>query len=139
MIVLTPRSFVRAAVVCVAIIATADEAAAQGSTSDTSANPVYAGCKAFAQNQPASDPQMFNMKGFCAGVLHALAFVSPYLERGPEFRSCVPPESTAAQLAQVVVKFLDEHPERMHEDFRVLALEAFHNAWPCNLNGTKSP
>src|SRR5262249_42718952 len=110
MIVVTPRSFVRA-VVCVAIIATADKAAAQASTSDTSANPVYAGCKAFADSQPVSDPQVYNIENFCSGVVHGLAFLSRFL--APQTRSCVPPTSNSQQLARVVVKFLDEHPERM--------------------------
>jgi hypothetical protein len=129
MTVLASRSFVRA-VVCLAIIATADDTAAQASSSDTSAKHVYAACKAFEQNQPISDPQVYNLEGFCSGVVHGLAGISSSL--AVELQSCVPPASTPAELALVVVKFLDEHPERMNEDFRLLVLEAFHNAWPCS-------
>jgi hypothetical protein len=64
-------------------------------------------------------------------VLHGLAYVARILTR-PDLVSCAPPDSRASQLARVVVKFLDEHPERMNEDFRLLAMEAFHRAWPCN-------
>jgi hypothetical protein len=33
----------------------------------------------------------------------------------------------------VVVKYIDERPERMHERFTKLAYEALKAAWPCKL------
>ncbi len=117
--------------ICATLIAFASQADAQPTTADTSANAVYSGCKAFAQGQPTTNAQLAMLGNFCSGVLHGLAGVSQYVTP-PEWHSCTPPNSDAAQLARVVIRFLDEHPERMHEDFRRLALEAFHQAWPCN-------
>jgi hypothetical protein len=43
----------------------------------------------------------------------------------------VPDGATIFQLVRVVVKHIEAHPERMHEDFHNLALEALRTAWPC--------
>jgi Rap1a immunity proteins len=32
----------------------------------------------------------------------------------------------------VVIKYIEARPERMHEPFADLALEALKAAWPCN-------
>jgi Rap1a immunity proteins len=44
---------------------------------------------------------------------------------------CVPDRSTVGQAVRVVVAYIDQRPERMHEYFEVLALEALRRAWPC--------
>ena len=38
---------------------------------------------------------------------------------------------TADQATRVVVKFLEQAPELLHQDFRALAIVAFQRAWPC--------
>jgi hypothetical protein len=35
------------------------------------------------------------------------------------------------QAVGVVVRYIDQRPERMHEKFMTLALEALQQAWPC--------
>ena len=35
------------------------------------------------------------------------------------------------QVIRVIVAYIDKRPERMHEDFALLTLEALKNAWPC--------
>jgi len=40
-------------------------------------------------------------------------------------------KSDDSQSILVVVAFLEAHPQRLHEDFVRLALEAFQQAWPC--------
>jgi hypothetical protein len=39
--------------------------------------------------------------------------------------------ATNDQLVRVVVAYIDARPERMHESFAVVALEALQAAWPC--------
>ncbi len=90
---------------------------------------MFFGCKAFAEGQMA-DQQLYGLGNFCSGVVHGLAYLSNNLP--PDSRSCIPATSTARQLARVVVKYIEAHPERMHEDFKQLAVEAFHYAWPCS-------
>jgi Rap1a immunity proteins len=103
-------------------------ATAQSVQEDTSANSVFLGCKAFVENR-ATNAQLVSAANFCSGVVHALGYAGKTLP--PEYQSCVPPTSDARQLARVVVNYIEAQPQRMHEDFRALVLEAFHNAWPC--------
>jgi hypothetical protein len=38
------------------------------------------------------------------------------------------------QSVTVVVKWLEQHPRRWKEDFRMLASYALHDTWPCRRN-----
>ena len=44
---------------------------------------------------------------------------------------CKPANVTNFQMVRVVVKYIDDRPERQHENFKVLAIEALGAAWPC--------
>jgi hypothetical protein len=45
---------------------------------------------------------------------------------------CMPEgQTTVAQQVRIVAAYIDARPNRLHEDFRVLALEALKDAWPC--------
>jgi len=101
--------------------------------SDTSASAWYQACKAFVERRLDANSVAFG--NFCSGVVHGLAFVGPTLL--PEMKFCAPPTSDANQLIRVVLQYVDAQPQRMHEDFRQLALEAFRNAWPgpCKSSG----
>ena len=112
-----------------ALIVSASEAAAQPPTGDTSVNAIFRGCKAIVEGQ-TRDAQLYALGNFCGGIVVGLASVGQQLSL-PEWQSCAPATSEARQLAQVVVNYIETHPERMREDFRRLTLEAFHDAWPC--------
>jgi cytochrome c5 len=58
--------------------------------------------------------------GHCGGVVYGLMYAT-----------CHPSGVTAAQAINVVLAYIGRHPQRMHEDFRTLAIEAMHEAWPC--------
>jgi Ssp1 endopeptidase immunity protein Rap1a len=47
--------------------------------------------------------------------------------RGP----CFPDNAPILQLARVLVKWLREHPERLHEYKNILTTDAFNDAFPC--------
>ena len=104
-------------------------AAAQPANGDASANAMFRGCKAFVEGR-AADAQLYGLGNYCAGIVIGLASVGQDLSR-PEWQSCAPGTTNAQQLARVVVDFMEARPERMHEDFKRLTLEAFHDAWPC--------
>lgn len=44
---------------------------------------------------------------------------------------CFPSASTIGQDARVLVKWLNDHPERLHEDANLLTFTAFQSAYPC--------
>src|SRR5262249_32402699 len=123
------RDFPIRAVVSATLFVSATEATAQESPGDNSANSVFSGCKAFVEGRTTSS-KLHAEGNFCSGAVHALAGVGKYLSP-PEWQSCVPANSTAGQLARVVINYIEARPQRMHEDFRLLTLEAFHYAWPC--------
>lgn len=45
---------------------------------------------------------------------------------------CVPANKiTGGQVARVIVKYLKDHPERLHENETFLAIQALQAAFPC--------
>jgi hypothetical protein len=44
---------------------------------------------------------------------------------------CVPYEATTAELVRVVVKFLNDHPTKLHEYMGGVVISAFRDAYPC--------
>jgi hypothetical protein len=52
---------------------------------------------------------------------------------------CFPNEHTIGQDARVLVKFLSDHPERLHEAARILVLAAFEKAYPCEQKPKPKP
>jgi len=91
-----------------------------------SANYMVPGCQKFLGR---STDEIY-AQGRCVGVVDALAFVSGDLPSNLRF--CFPQEVTTGQSIRVAVPYIERHPQRRHEDFRLIALEAFHEAWPCN-------
>jgi Rap1a immunity proteins len=74
-------------------------------------------------------PKDVFMEGMCLGVLQGMSGVARALPA--DIRSCQPPGNPYKDLLAVVVRFLDAHPERLHESFGKLALEALREAYPC--------
>ena len=68
-------------------------------------------------------------EAMCAGIISGLAYTAKFLP--PDTSSCRPQDVTIGQMVGVVVGYIERRPERMHEDFRGLAIEAWHEAWPC--------
>jgi len=68
-------------------------------------------------------------RGLCAGILIGLNYFINELP--PDRRSCPPDGVKLSQAARVVLAYIERRPQRMHEDFRTLAVEAMHEAWPC--------
>ena len=66
--------------------------------------------------------------GWCFGVVYGLS-LHPQI--------CVPTQVPVVQEMDVVLKYLDVHPETRHKPFRLLALEALKEAFPCG-DGEKS-
>jgi Rap1a immunity proteins len=95
--------------------------------SDGSANYYLPGCREFASPHPILSDQL--NQGECIGIIEALRQMSWLMP--PTFQSCAPDGVTNLQLAVVVVRWLDQHPQRWNENFQYLTLEALREAWPC--------
>ncbi len=68
------------------------------------------------------------LSGTCMGVVQAVTFWGSEL---PDFQSCKPPAVTRIQSVRVLVRYLETHPDVLHENFQMLAAKAFREAWPC--------
>lgn len=87
---------------------------------DLSASSRIVGCR----NYVSSSKDDLLLQGYCAGAVQALV----------EFAAgaCAPKGATNVQGVQIVVKYVDARPARLHENFNKLAAEALRQAWPCS-------
>ncbi len=77
--------------------------------------------------------------GNCIGVLYGyyslgLMYLA-YLQNYPEIpKICFPTDEalSTGQLAKILVKYLENHPERLHENPSRLMWDAFTEAFPCS-------
>ena len=90
------------------------------------ANGVLPGCKAAYAKRYVPERQL--EAGYCLGVIGTLTEKSSVI-----IAHCylVPSAITFSQAARVIVRYIEDRPQRMHESFVSLVIEAFHDAWPC--------
>jgi Rap1a immunity proteins len=118
-----------AAIVALSLVGSASAAEDTGS-----ANAIMPGCRAQLQaglTDDASPADAFG-QGMCVGIISGLA-TSTALSRVTLKSAffCAPEGSTIQQSMQVIVTYIDKHPERMDEPFVLLAISALQEAWPC--------
>jgi hypothetical protein len=90
-----------------------------------SANYMLPLCKRSLGTSQISDPVLTVEHGRCAGFIQGIVF-------GMEGRDfCLPKGIINRQSVAVVVKYIEARPERTHENFGLLAVEALSAAWPC--------
>ena len=111
--------FLRGIALIVAIILNCGTAFGQN---DLSANTRMPGCRSFLSRNHQTDEE-FGYGAQCAGLIEGIAFAASGI--------CPPASATKGQAIRVVVKYIDDRPERQNEDFRALAREALRAAWPC--------
>lgn len=49
-----------------------------------------------------------------------------------EVRACPPAQGSALQSAKVLLRYLENNPDRVSEPGITIAIEAFRDAWPCH-------
>ena len=91
-----------------------------------SANSFMPGCRSIIEKGPGrfavTNAQTAFDSGRCVGFVTGIAAIDP--------GSCAP-TVTLDQLLRVVVKYIDERPQLMHERFADLVQQALATAWPC--------
>jgi hypothetical protein len=119
---------------------------APADTDATSANYYLRGCRAVVSDSKTyEDAGELFMSGACLGVVSTLMdklsptdpfmralLPQPQPQPQPQL-VCIPDGVTNRQAVAVVVKFLDDHPNQLHQRFIVLAQDALYEAWPCPL------
>ncbi len=117
----------RTAMVCGALVALTVTAAGAAQDPRFSANHFFPDCKAFAEEPDR--PLNFGM-GRCTGIIEGLVYLLDDVSASP-FCVAFPATVSTSQAARVVVRYIEARPQRMHESFARLAMEALHDAWPC--------
>ena len=124
----------RTAIMCGALTALTITPTTAGAQEDRdSANHLMPGCQA-ALNNTAHD-----LAAYCMGIVDGIAYTAALSSPddivlhpwGKNKCLSIPSEVTIFQMARVVVAYIEERPQRMHESFYGLAIEALHDAWPC--------
>ena len=67
--------------------------------------------------------------GSCEGMIETAMLFSPNLPA--EVRACPPAQGSALQSAKVLLRYLNNNPDRVSEPGLTVAIEAFRDAWPC--------
>jgi hypothetical protein len=100
-----------------------------------SANYMMPGCRTLLQTNPQHTWLAFSgregefkvmlLAAECRGTVEGLIYAASTV--------CLPigVGVTREQSVRVVVQYIDSRPERLHEKFNALALEAMRAAWPC--------
>lgn len=84
-----------------------------------------------AADESATYDDAFDV-GLCYGfIFGARDVISIWRESGSELNTCIPSKATNGQLIRVFVKFLEDHPERLHERATDLFVVAAEEAFPC--------
>jgi hypothetical protein len=105
-----------------------ENADAQSDDHNNSANYVLPACQRYIARSNSNSLNTLR-EGLCAGLIEGLFYLAHLLP--PERRSCAPESVTTGQVLRVAVAYIERRPQRMHENFKELALDAFHDAWPC--------
>jgi hypothetical protein len=105
------------------LVLLAQEGGAVAQSSDTSsANEMMQGCR-----EPANaTARHLPLQSECIGTVRTMLYFSR-----SHFGACSPDWANVGQALRVIVRYVDQRPERMHERFEFLALEALQQAWPC--------
>jgi hypothetical protein len=99
--------------------------AAAESSPRTSADMLLPGCEILIGADPRGSAELLADAGHCYGLIEGLSYASRALG------FCPPADATLAQMARVIIAYIEARPERMHENLPALAVEAQRRAWPC--------
>jgi hypothetical protein len=109
-------------VIAVILLANALPSASRADNSINSGNAYIRGCEDFISESTQDEFK----QGKCIGAMHVIYFYSSY-----KFGYCPPEGSNVGQAVRIVLKYMSQHPEILHQDFAELAVLALQEAWPC--------
>jgi Rap1a immunity proteins len=104
-------------------------AAASQSNEMYSAISILPYCRAYIDGMPLNESSNGLKQGLCAGIVAGIMATGQAYDANNRF--CAPSDADVRRAISVVINGLQERPEMMRGDFRILALLALHRAWPC--------
>ena len=75
---------------------------------------------------------MYLLQEPCLGYLRATNDMYEIMAKDSKRTICIPPGISGKQLTRIVVKYLNEHPERLQNIASLLVFEAFQESFPCS-------
>jgi len=106
----------------------ATPAAGQESTYNVTGNDLIRLCEGAAEAVASAD------QGYCRGLITGAIQITrtgEYQRSGLNY-PCVPSNATFSQMIRVVLRYLEDNPERLHLPDYVLAVEAALAGFPCS-------
>ena len=67
--------------------------------------------------------------GSCEGMIETAMLFSPNLPA--DVRACPPAQGSILQSAKVLLRYIENNPNRLNEPGITIAIAAFRDAWPC--------
>jgi hypothetical protein len=97
---------------------------------DASGNGLLEDCKAFLDDDSPHRVRAGECIGYISGLTSMHDIYSQLSANGRLF--CIPSDGVErGQVVRIVVKFLEDHPEKLHESKAFLAINAMKSAFPC--------
>jgi hypothetical protein len=95
-------------------------------------------CKAVTEGKIDADGIQFVENydsGVCWGAFGTLQTISGFTANGDRILNtgCLPKESTRSQIITVFVEYARRNPQRLHENFVLVAMDALRGSFPCQL------
>jgi Rap1a immunity proteins len=100
---------------------------AHGSVVDNGADAQKA-CRFFTEGS-FGDSDGARAAGACEGMMETAMVFSPNMPA--DSRACAPAQGSVLESAKTLLRYLDNHPDRLSEAGITLAIEALRDAWPC--------
>lgn len=72
------------------------------------------------------------VQGMCLGMISGVRYFAETATKDTVLAACIPEGVLTREINSVVVRYMRAHPERLHENFFVLAVSASAETWPCN-------
>jgi len=122
---------------CLPAISTSARAESADISHQESAGQMVAYCSGFAKSlsgDRVSSPINFD-SGMCWGAFAALQQAISLVSTSENIHDlgvCAPTSNTRSQLIEIFVTYAKQHPERYHEVFFLVALDATQKAFPCS-------
>jgi hypothetical protein len=79
-----------------------------------------------------------NLQLICVGFISGVTEVQRRQPASAD-QYCLPPSITIGQEKAIIVKFMEDHPQKLHLPFIQLLLDALHEAFPCPIIRTEPP
>jgi hypothetical protein len=93
-------------------------------------------CELLVQNS-FRDQAEARLAGSCEGMIETAMLFSPNLPA--DVRACPPAQGSVVQSAKVLLRYLNDNPDRVREPGVTVAIEAFRDAWPCHGDDAGAP